>query len=233
MKKKKGIVPNTKWKKNTLGRGWVLGETLITGIGQGYISSTPLQLCLMTAHLANGGFRIKPRIVDDGSISFEGIKAKIENQLYETALIPNLNALEDTEPKLLEPMFRNHENIKFVCDAMYGSTNELYGTSYSSRIEDEKYQFAGKTGTSQVKRITEAEREADLEISEIPYEERDHALYVAFGPYKNPRYSVSILIEHGGTGSSTAAPIAKQIFKKVINRHQEREDIRKKRGQII
>ena len=230
---KKGIVPNTKWKKNTLGRGWVLGETLITGIGQGYISSTPLQLCLMTAHLANGGFRIKPRIVDDGLISFEGIKAKIENQLYETALIPNLNALEDTEPKFLEPMFRNHENIKFVCDAMYGSTNELYGTSYSSRIEDEKYQFAGKTGTSQVKRITEAEREADLEISEIPYEERDHALYVAFGPYKNPRYSVSILIEHGGTGSSTAAPIAKQIFKKVINRHQEREDIRKKRGQII
>jgi penicillin-binding protein 2 len=230
---KKGIVPNTKWKKNTLGRGWVLGETLITGIGQGYISSTPLQLCLMTAHLANGGFRIKPRIVDDGSISFEDIKAKIENQLYETALIPNLNALEDTEPKFLEPMFRNHENIKFVCDAMYGSTNELYGTSYNSRIEDEKYQFAGKTGTSQVKRITEAEREADLEISEIPYEERDHALYVAFGPYKNPRYSVSILIEHGGTGSSTAAPIAKQIFKKVINRHQEREDIRKKRGQII
>ena len=230
---KKGIVPNTKWKKNTLGRGWVLGETLITGIGQGYISSTPLQLCLMTAHLANGGFRIKPRIVDDGSISFEDIKAKIENQLYETALIPNLNALEDTEPKFLEPMFRNHENIKFVCDAMYGSTNELYGTSYSSRIEDEKYQFAGKTGTSQVKRITEAEREADLKISEIPYEERDHALYVAFGPYKNPRYSVSILIEHGGTGSSTAAPIAKQIFKKVINRHQEREDIRKKRGQII
>ena len=230
---KKGIVPNTKWKKNTLGRGWVLGETLITGIGQGYISSTPLQLCLMTAHLANGGFRIKPRIVDDGSISFEDIKAKIENQLYETALIPNLNALEDTEPKFLEPMFRNHENIKFVCDAMYGSTNELYGTSYSSRIEDEKYQFAGKTGTSQVKRITEAEREADLEISEIPYEERDHALYVAFGPYKNPRYSVSILIEHGGTGSSTAAPIAKQIFKKVINRHQEREDIRKKRGQVV
>jgi len=230
---KKGIVPNTKWKKNTLGRGWVLGETLITGIGQGYISSTPLQLCLMTAHLANGGFRIKPRIIDDGSISFEDIKAKIENQLYETALISNLNALEDTEPKFLEPIFRNHENIKFVRDAMYGSTNELYGTSYSSRIKDEKYQFAGKTGTSQVKRITESEREADLEISEIPYEERDHALYVAFGPYKDPRYSVSILIEHGGTGSSTAAPIAKQIFKKVINRHQEREDIRKKRGQVI
>ena len=159
---------------------------------------------------------LKPRIVDDGSVSFEDIKAKIENQLYETALIPNLNALEDTEPKFLEPMFKNHENIKFVCDAMYGSTNELYGTSYSSRIEDEKYQFAGKTGTSQVKRITEAEREADLDISEIPYEERDHALYIAFGPYKNPRYSVSILIEHGGTGSSTAAPIANKYLRKLL-----------------
>ena len=197
------------------------------------MTTTPLQLCLMTAHLANGGFKIKPRIIDDGSISFEDIKTKIENQLYETNLIPNLDVLEDKVPKFLEPLFRNQENVKFVCDAMYGSTNEVFGTSYNSRIEDEKYQFAGKTGTSQVKRITEAEREADLEISEIPYEERDHALYVAFGPYKNPRYSVSILIEHGGTGSSTAAPIAKQIFKKVINRHQEREDIRKKRGQII
>ena len=180
----------------------------------------------MTAHLANGGFRIKPRIVDDGSISFKDIKEKIENQLYEIGLIHNLNALKDKEPKFLEPMFKNQENIKFVCDAMYGSTNELYGTSYQSRIEDEKYQFAGKTGTSQVKKITEAEREADLDISEIPYKNRDHALFVAFGPYKNPRYSVSILIEHGGTGSSAAAPLAKKIFKKVIDRHEEREKIR-------
>ena len=233
LEEKKGIVPNTKWKKDTLGKGWVLGESLITGIGQGYISTTPLQLCLMTAHLANGGFRIKPRIVDDGSISFKNIKEKIENQLYKTSLIHNLNALEDKEPKFLEPMFKNQENIKFVCDAMYGSTNELYGTSYKSRIEDEKYQFAGKTGTSQVKKITEAEREADLEISEIPYKNRDHALYVAFGPYKNPRYSVSILIEHGGTGSTAAAPLAKKIFKKVIDRHEKREKIRLSRKQSI
>ena len=130
-------------------------------------------------------------------------------------------------------MFKNQENIKFVCEAMYGSTNELYGTSYKSRIEDEKYQFAGKTGTSQVKKITEAEREADLKISEIPYKNRDHALYIAFGPYKNPRYSVSILIEHGGTGSTAAAPLAKKIFKKVIDRHEEREKIRLSRKQSI
>ena len=106
---------------------------------------------------------------------------------------------------------------------MFSSTNELYGTSFSSRIEDPKYQFAGKTGTAQVKRITEAERKLDLKTEQIPYRERDHAWYVAFGPYKNPRYAISILVEHGGSGSVTAAPIAKKLFKVVIDRHELRE----------
>ena len=97
------------------------------------------------------------------------------------------------------------------------------GLLINSRIEDPKYQFAGKTGTSQVKRITEAERELDLSTSEIPYNERDHALYIAFGPYKNPRYALSIVIEHGGSGSSAAAPIAKKLFKLIIDRHELRE----------
>jgi len=111
---------------------------------------------------------------------------------------------------------------------MFRSTNEIYGTSFSSRIEDPKYQFAGKTGTAQVKRITEAERELDLKTNQIPYKERDHAWYVAFGPYNNPRYAVSILVEHGGSGSSTAAPIAKKLFKFVIDRHEFREKTKKK-----
>ena len=111
---------------------------------------------------------------------------------------------------------------------MFASTNEIRGTSFKSRIENKKYQFAGKTGTAQVKRITEKARELDLETSQIPYEERDHALYVAFGPYKNPRYSVSILIEHGGSGSSAAAPLAKKLFKLVIDKHELREKIRKR-----
>ena len=121
-----------------------------------------------------------------------------------------------------EPLFRNQENIKFVLEAMYGSTNEIMGTSYASSFKDKKYQFAGKTGTSQVKRITEKDRELDLHISEIPYEERDHALYVAYGPYINPRYALSIVVEHGGSGSSTAAPIAKKLFKLIIDRHELR-----------
>ena len=101
------------------------------------------------------------------------------------------------------------------------------GTSYRSRIEDKKYQFAGKTGTAQVKKITERDRELDLDTAQIPYEERDHAWYVAFGPYKNPRYALSIFVEHGGSGGSTAAPLAKKLFKKIIDRHEEREKIRK------
>ena len=116
---------------------------------------------------------------------------------------------------------------------MFGSTNEVFGTSYSSRIEDKKYQFAGKTGTAQVKRITEKARELDLKTEQIPYEERDHALYIAYGPYKNPRYAVSIIIEHGGSGSSAAAPIAKKLFKLVIDRHEIREKIKQKEFQTI
>ena len=110
---------------------------------------------------------------------------------FDDALV-DLGVSPSKEDSLYSPLFRNQENVKFVLEAMFASTNEVRGTSYSSRIEDKKYQFAGKTGTSQVKRITEAQRELDLDISQIPYEERDHALYIAFGPYKNPRYAMSI-----------------------------------------
>ncbi|GIS77124.1 MAG: hypothetical protein CM1200mP13_04830 [Candidatus Pelagibacterales bacterium] len=95
---------------------------------------------------------------------------------------------------------------------MFRSTNEIYGTSFSSRIEDPKYQFAGKTGTAQVKRITEEERELDLKTNQIPYKERDHAWYVAFGPYKEPRYAVSILVEHGGSGSERQPQLLKSYL---------------------
>ena len=129
-----------------------------------------------------------------------------------------------------QPLYRNPENVKFILDAMFASTNEIRGTSYSSRIKNPKYQFAGKTGTSQVKRITAEDRILDLKTSEIPYNERDHALYIAFGPYKKPRYALSIVIEHGGSGSSAAAPLAKKLFKLIIDRHELREKIRNKKS---
>ena len=229
---KKGLVPSTKWKKNNLGKGWVLGETLITGIGQGYIQTTPLQLCLMTAQLANGGFKIYPKInIDDSKDSLEVIKNKISDKIIknkedELGIIETGKRLFKYKDDEYTPLFRNQENIKFVLEAMFGSTNEIYGTSYSSRFDDKKYQFAGKTGTAQVRRITKEERELDLDTSEIPYERRDHSLYVAYGPYKNPRYSVSVIVEHGGSGSKTAAPIAKKLFKLIIDRHELREKIK-------
>ncbi len=197
---KKGLIPSTLWKKNALGKGWLLGETMITGIGQGYIQTTPIQLCLMTAQIANGGYKIYPQIIVDDE-----------------------NKTQPTDKYI--PLYKDSKNIRIIQDAMFGSTNEVMGTSYRSRIENPKYQFAGKTGTSQVKKITEKDRELDLKTIEIPYEERDHALYIAFGPYKDPRYAVSILVEHGGNGSTTAAPMAKKLFKMIIDRHSLRSSV--------
>ena len=228
---KKGLVPNTQWKKNNLGKGWFLGETLITGIGQGYIQTTPLQLCLMTAQLANGGFKIYPKItVEKNDKTAEEIKLLISqetNNIDKNLLQKGQGFFNSLNKNQYGKLFSNLENIKLVREAMFASTNEIRGTSYSSRIEDPKYQFAGKTGTSQVRRITKAARELDLNTSEIPYNERDHALYIAFGPYKNPRYALSVVIEHGGSGSSTAAPIAKELFKLIIDRHDLREQVQK------
>ena len=231
---KKGVVPDTFWKKNAIGKNWYLGETVINGIGQGYIQTTPLQLCLMTAQIANGGYKIKPHIIHDQNITYERVKLKIANQYMNDLSIHTQDNqqsyLEEKEYQYYERLYKDPKNINFVKDAMFGSTNEMYGTSFKSRYKDPKYQFAGKTGTSQVKRITERERELDLDISQIQYEERDHALFIAFAPYKNPRYSISVLIEHGGSGSSAAAPLASKLIKKIIDRHSLR--VQAKRGDI-
>ena len=208
---KAGQFPDTRWKINELGKGWVLGETLITGIGQGYTQTTPIQLCLMTAQIANGGYKIKPKILtDDNQLASEQVKKTMQDS--------KINYF-------YTPLYDDQKNIKIIQEAMFSSTNELYGTSYKSRIDDPKYQFAGKTGTAQVKRISKRERELDLKTFQIPYEERDHALYVAFGPYKNPRYALSIIVEHGGSGSSTAAPMATKLFKLIVDRHHYRKQL--------
>jgi len=203
---------------------------LITGIGQGYIQTTPLQLCLMTAQLANGGYKIYPKIiVNENEDSIEEIKSIIaknsENykEIKKNLLITDETLMMFTSPKKHEPLYKNPENIKFVLNAMFASTNEVGGTSFRSRIDNPKYQFAGKTGTAQVKRITKKEREQDFKTDQIPYKDRDHALYIAFGPYKNPRYALSIIVEHGGSGSVVAAPMAKKLFKMIIDRHELRE----------
>ena len=142
---KEGLVPDTKWKKNNLGKGWVLGETLITGIGQGYIQTTPLQLCLMTAQLANGGYKIYPKItVNKNDEKLEDIKSQIaknyksHNELKKGLSVSSEQLLWFTKPKKHEPLYKNPENVKFVLNAMFASTNEAGGTSFRSRIKDRK-----------------------------------------------------------------------------------------------
>ena len=135
---------------------------------QGAGSGTPLQLCLMTAQLANGGFEIKPRVLINGNKNKlrEYIKFKNENPndpLPVDMLVANFD---------LKPLFRNQENINFVKDAMFAATNEAGGTSFRSRYNDQKFMFAGKTGSSQIKRFTELQRELEIKQKDIDYKDR-------------------------------------------------------------
>ena len=224
-----GVVPNTKWKKKFIGQNWYIGETLHSGIGQGYFQSTPIQLCLMTAQIANGGYKIDPRIIFDkrNNDLRDYIKHKNEKpneSLPTNLLLKNFN---------LKPLFQNKENINIVKDAMFSSSNEPGGTSYRHRIENPKFTFAGKTGSSQIKRFTEAQREAEVKQSDLNYKDRDHALFIAFAPYKNPKYAISVVVEHGGSGGSAAAPIARKVIKKVIERDSLRQEVNYSTGETI
>ena len=116
---------------------------------------------------------------------------------------------------------------------MFAATNEAGGTSFRSRFNDQKFMFAGKTGSSQVKKFTALQRELEVKQKDIVYEDRDHALFVAFAPYSDPKYAISVVVEHGGTGSSAAAPIAKQVIKKVLERDEIREKFNELMGEEV
>ena len=219
---KAGVVPNTKWKIKEIGKNWYIGETLHSGIGQGYFLTTPLQLSLMTAQIANGGFKVQPRILIDKNDPVSNLQKYLN---HKNSTPGNVMSADDQIFNFgLQPLFRNQENINLVKDAMFAATNEVGGTSYRSRHTSKKFMFAGKTGSSQIKRFTPEQREAEVKQENIAYLERDHAWFVAFAPVSDPRYAISVLVEHGGSGSSAAAPIAKKIIKKVLERHQQRDN---------
>ena len=180
-----GLVPDRAWKLAKIGTPWQQGETLIVGIGQGYLLATPLQLAVMTARLANGGIAVRPRL------SLRGAKVAEEPRFEDMGVSP--------------------ESLAVVVEGMNRSTNSRRGTSYRARISDPDMAMAGKTGTSQVRRITERER-ASRKNRQTPWRERDHALYVAFAPLHAPRYAIAVVVEHGGSGARTAAPIARDIL---------------------
>ena len=140
IEERSGVVPNTRWKKKFIGKNWYLGETLHSGIGQGYFQSTPLQLCLMTAQLANGGFEIQPRLIFDKKSN--NLKNYLENKNSnpDSSLPIDILASDFN----LKPLFRNQENINFIKDAMFSSTNEPGGTSYGSRIDNKSSDLRAK-----------------------------------------------------------------------------------------
>jgi Cell division protein FtsI/penicillin-binding protein 2 len=188
----------------------------------------------MTAQIANGGYKIKPRIIHNDK-EVETIIAAWNDHFTSKDEEKNLlaQAMPNYSKYTLEPLYRNQENIKFLLDALYGATNEPMGTSYRSRHIKSKYIYAGKTGTSQIRKITEEERRLKLKNVDLPYEKRDHALFTAFAPFKHPRYAFSIVVEHGGAGSTGAAPLIKKLVKQVIDRHKERNNFQQKLFQEV
>ena len=183
----------------------------------------------MTAQIANGGFKIKPRIIFD----------KNDNSLRDYIKFKNKNPDQTLPVDLavnnfnLQPLFKNQENINLVKDAMFSSSNEPGGTSYRHRMENPKFTFAGKTGSSQIKRFTEAQREAEIKQSDLNYKDRDHALFIAFAPYNDPKYAISVVVEHGGSGGKVAAPIAKKVIKKVLERHDMSQELNYSIGEPV
>ncbi|MBV1885541.1 MAG: penicillin-binding protein 2 [Parvibaculaceae bacterium] len=191
---KSGLVPSRDWKLARTGSSWQQGETLIAGIGQGYMLATPLQLAVMTSRIANGGFAVEPRIVRGVGETF----------------IP---------PPKAPDIGISKAGLELVKGGMNAVSNIPGGTAYRSRIKEKGMELAGKTGTAQVRRITKAERESGvLKNKELEWKQRDHALFVAFAPVDNPQYAISLIVEHGGSGSGVAAPIARDIMKRVLER---------------
>ncbi|MCX8953847.1 penicillin-binding protein 2, partial [Ruegeria sp. NA] len=182
-----GLAPNQEWKQRAHGQEWLVGDTANASIGQGFMLASPLQLSVMAARIATGR-AVTPRLVR----SIDGVE----------------------QPSGAgEPLGLNSYNLEQVRKAMFSVSNDRRGTAYRSRIIADEFRMAGKTGTSQVRNITKAERAAGVIRNEdLPWERRDHALFVCFAPYDNPKYAVAVVVEHGGGGSTAAAPVARDIM---------------------
>ena len=186
---KLGIIPNRQWKKNNRGTVWTPGETVIAGIGQGFVLTTPIQLAVMAARIGNGR---------------KAVKAKL---LYEHAKNSDEFQSLNISGTVLKEIQRSMRSV-------------VAGGRGTARNYDLKgYGMAGKTGTVQVKRISKAERdEGIIDNTDRRWKDRDHALFVAYAPYEKPKYAISVIVEHGGSGSSMAAPIARDILKFTLDR---------------
>ena len=179
----KGLIPNKKWKKTYLDQGWYQGETLITCIGQGYNLTSPLQLANLYSAILNGGKFPYPRLVKEEPVRYLG-----------------------------EALNSNHQKI--ILNALKAVVQESSGTAYKLNIDNPNFvKIGGKTGTSQVIRIKEEDREDDLyKTKEIEDKFKDHSVFVGYAPIEDPKYIASVIIENGGSGSAVAAPIAHKVL---------------------
>ena len=175
-----GLVPTKAWKQKARNESWQVGETLIAGIGQGYVLATPMQLATMTARLANGSRAVLPRLLGGG-----------------------------TAPAL--EVDKRH--LQLVRSGLAAVTSSRRGTAWKARIKEDGFEMAGKTGTSQVRRISALERRLGVRKNEeLSREQRDHALFVGYAPLERPRYAAAVVVEHGGSGSKAAAPLARDLL---------------------
>jgi penicillin-binding protein 2 len=192
-----GLIPTRAWKLATTGTPWQHGETLIAGIGQGSVLATPLQIAVMAARLVTG-LTVVPRLVRDNGVMAAG---------------------EDPAAPDFAPLDFNPTLRALVMDGMNAVVNERGGTAYAARIAEPGMAMGGKSGTSQVRRISEAEREHGLrKPNQIPWKDRDHALFVGFAPVEAPRYVCATLVEHGGFGSEVAGPIVRDVLLEIQRR---------------
>ena len=184
---KKGVIPDKKWKQETLKQPWQQGETVIAGIGQGYVLVTPLQLVTMLARVVNGGYEITPTFIKKDIAS---------------------------HPKKLDI---KPENLEIVKQGMFEVVNGIGGTATRARLKLKGIQMGGKTGTTQVRRISLKERAQGIRRDEdLPWKWRNHAWFMAYAPHDAPRYAVAVIVEHGRSGSAVAAPIASKILEEAL-----------------
>ncbi|MFV0292658.1 MAG: penicillin-binding protein 2 [Paracoccus sp. (in: a-proteobacteria)] len=182
-----GIAPDKKWKQERYDQSWVIGDSLNASIGQGYVLASPLQLAVMTTRIATG-LEVRPR------------------------LVRAINGIPEPAPEFAD-LGIDTRHLRIARRGMDAVMNTAAGTAAKSRIVTDKWRMAGKTGTSQVRNITAAERARGvIRNDQLPWNRRDHALFVCYAPYHAPKYAVSLVVEHGGGGSSAAAPIARDIL---------------------
>jgi len=186
-----GLMPTKQWKQTNYNEAWRKGDTINSAIGQGFVSSSPIQLAIMTARIASGR-AIIPRLIQ----RINGVPTPLE---YADSL-----GISDAD-------------FDLVREGMFRVSNETRGTAYATRIDEPTMAMAGKTGTSQVRQISLEERASGIIKNEdLPWDHRDHALFVGYAPYDKPRFAISVVVEHGGSGSAAAAPIARDIMLRAL-----------------